>query len=85
MTRAIRRGLAVAIVLFGATLGRAQTTTGEILGTVTDASGAVVPGAEVTLLRVATGERRQTKTDASQPHQKKASANQVWPKSYGFA
>ncbi|MCC6858905.1 MAG: TonB-dependent receptor [Bryobacterales bacterium] len=40
----------------------AQTTSTEILGTVTDASGAVVPGATVVLLRVATGERRETTT-----------------------
>ena len=41
----------------------AQTTSTEVLGTVTDATGAVVPGADVTLLRIATGERRQTKSD----------------------
>jgi hypothetical protein len=33
----------------------AQTTSTEILGTVTDPSGAAVPGATVTILRVATG------------------------------
>jgi len=43
----------------------AQTTSTEVLGTVSDATGAVVPGSEVSLLRVATGEKRQTKTDSS--------------------
>ncbi|MBM3736806.1 MAG: carboxypeptidase regulatory-like domain-containing protein [Acidobacteria bacterium] len=43
----------------------AQTTSTEVLGTVTDSSGAVVAGADVTLLRVSTGERRVTKTDGA--------------------
>ncbi len=43
----------------------AQTTSTEILGTVTDASGALVTGARVTLLRVDTGERRTATTSGS--------------------
>src|SRR2546421_11447078 len=43
----------------------AQTTSTEVLGTVTDSSGGVIPGAKVTLLRVATGERRESVTDTS--------------------
>jgi hypothetical protein len=43
----------------------AQTTSTEVLGTVTDATGAVVPNAEVVLLRVATGEKRLVKTDTT--------------------
>ena len=42
------------LVCFPAT---SQTTSTEILGTVTDSSGAVVSCAKVTLLRAATGER----------------------------
>jgi hypothetical protein len=43
----------------------AQTVSTEVLGTVTDATGAVIPGVKVTLLRVATGERRESATDAA--------------------
>jgi len=43
----------------------AQTTSTEILGTVSDQSGAVIAGAKVTMLRVATGEKRETTTNAS--------------------
>ena len=46
--------------LLACVLAPSQTTSTEILGLVTDPSGAVVPDARVTLLRVATGERRQT-------------------------
>ncbi len=42
----------------------AQTTSTEVLGTVTDGSGAVVPNTKLTLLRVATGERRQAVTNS---------------------
>ena len=40
-----------------AAVAAAQTTSTEILGTITDPSGAVVVGAKISLLRVATGER----------------------------
>src|SRR2546425_204542 len=43
----------------------AQTTSTEILGTVTDATGAAIPGATVTIVRVATGEKRETTTTDS--------------------
>lgn len=41
----------------------AQTTSTEVLGTITDTSGALIPGARVTLRRVATDEKRQAVTD----------------------
>jgi carboxypeptidase family protein/TonB-dependent receptor-like protein len=43
----------------------AQAVTGTILGTVTDSSGAVVPGATVTLTNTATGVSRTVVTDSS--------------------
>src|ERR1700736_3880314 len=43
--------------------GRSQTTSTEILGSVTDTSGAVVPGATVTITRVSTGETRSAVTN----------------------
>ena len=52
-------------VVFFATFIAAQTTSTEILGTVTDSTGAVVPAARVTLIRVATNERRETLTNTS--------------------
>ena len=45
------------------TPAQAQTTAGTILGTVTDAGGAVVPGATVTLTNQDTGFIRETVTD----------------------
>src|ERR1700730_4906993 len=44
--------------------GRAQTFRGTILGTVTDTTGAVVPGATVTIRNVNTGLVRTTETQA---------------------
>ena len=43
----------------------AQSTFGEILGTVHDSSGAVVQGAQVTLVNTGTSTKRTAKTDAN--------------------
>jgi len=57
----IARSLVVYLFLaIGASL--AQTTSTEITGAVSDATDAVIPGARVTLHRLATGERRTTTT-----------------------
>ena len=42
-----------------------QATTGAIVGTVTDPSGSVIPGAEVTITNTATNQSRTDKTDSA--------------------
>jgi outer membrane receptor protein involved in Fe transport len=54
-----RLGLILAILLFAGAAG-AQTFRGGIIGTITDASGAVVPGAKITATDVATSVSQQT-------------------------
>ncbi|HEY9137571.1 MAG TPA: TonB-dependent receptor [Terriglobus sp.] len=61
----LARAAVVLSVLGGAGLAHAQLTTADILGTVTDASGAVVPNATVTLKSLATNQSRVGTTDAS--------------------
>jgi len=51
--------------LFTASAAHAQLTTSDILGTVTDATGAVVPNAVVTVRNLGTSETRTGKTDGS--------------------
>jgi hypothetical protein len=51
------------LLLIGCTLSVAQTITGSITGTVTDAGGAVVSGATVTATSVATGALVSTQTN----------------------
>jgi hypothetical protein len=64
--------LVMAIMLalaLGSTNGRAQSTQGDILGTVKDGNGAVVPGATVTLTNADEGIVRTAKTSASGDYQ----------------
>lgn len=51
------------IILLSIDATRAQTTTATLSGTVTDAQGATVAGASVTVLNPATGQQRQTVTN----------------------
>jgi len=55
-------GIAVALALTAGVAVRAQVTTADIVGRVTDNTGAVLPGATVTVQHVATGVVRTTVT-----------------------
>jgi len=57
-------GVWVAVLLLLAATAAAQTTTSTIEGTVTDASGGVIPGAEVTVRGGMLGAERRATTDA---------------------
>src|SRR5262245_56370210 len=54
--------LCLILVVF-ATMGQAQVTTGRIQGTVTDAQGGVVPGAEIKVVNKQTGQTLDTLTN----------------------
>jgi outer membrane receptor protein involved in Fe transport len=57
--------VALAVILPLSALAQSQATGGAVEGTVTDESGAVLPGATVTLKNPATGLTRETPTDPS--------------------
>ncbi|MBI4458891.1 MAG: TonB-dependent receptor, partial [Acidobacteria bacterium] len=54
----------VVCLLAGQTVALAQVTTGTILGTVADPTGAVIPGSTITIRNVETGITRTVATDA---------------------
>lgn len=57
---------ALLLALFsGSMAANAQSNTGTILGTVSDQSGAVIPGAEVVITNLGTGQQRSITTNAS--------------------
>src|SRR5579859_6571714 len=64
MVMKLPRFALVFFLLFASTALIAQTFRGTILGTVTDASGAVVPAAKVSVVNTATGIERTTATSA---------------------
>src|SRR6201997_2440357 len=57
--------LAVSLLLIGLSLSTAQTITGTISGDVTDASGAVVAGATITVQNLGTNQKRTATTSKS--------------------
>ena len=59
------RGLVLSVILFSASLAVAQLTRGTITGTVTDQSGAAVPGTAITITNVETGFTREAETGAT--------------------
>ncbi|MFN7962214.1 MAG: TonB-dependent receptor [Thermoanaerobaculia bacterium] len=61
--RRLGTALALALLIPGVALAQAQATGGSIEGTVTDASGAVLPGVSVTVKSPATGLSRDVVTD----------------------
>jgi hypothetical protein len=65
ISRWLGRVLAVVLFLGFASLGVAQLDTGTISGTVTDPSGAAVPGAAITIRNVETGITRTSETNAA--------------------
>src|SRR5262245_12300657 len=56
--------LTVSLTLASAAVGFAQKTTGDITGSVTDATGGVLPGVTITARCEETGLARSTTTDA---------------------
>ena len=63
--RKMRAALCTALLCTATAVASAQTVTGTIRGSVTDPSGAVVPGSEVTATNVNTGVKTRTTTDKS--------------------
>ena len=69
LARGPRFVLGSAFLLGTASAGFAQLTTADILGTVTDATGAVISGASVTIVNLDTNEQRTAMTNASGEYQ----------------
>src|SRR3954452_12101667 len=63
LTKSLVRSFALS--LFASSLGLGQITTGTILGSVEDPTGALVPGAQVAVKQLSTGETRNTTTNAN--------------------
>lgn len=62
-------GLAFALFLIGARPAQAQLTTADIVGTITDSTGAVVPNANIALANAATGNKRAATSNGTGDYQ----------------
>ena len=69
MQKRITIALTIASVLFLTAAAHAQNIFGSIVGTVSDSSGAVLPGAHVTVSNIGTGEKREAVADAQGNYQ----------------
>src|SRR5712691_3500142 len=56
---------AVALLACGTAFSQSQISAGDIKGTVTDSTGAVLPGASVTVTNIETGVERSLVTDST--------------------
>jgi Carboxypeptidase regulatory-like domain len=66
---ALIRGMLICSIAIAIFPLRAQTFYGSIVGAVTDSTGAMLPGATVTVINLGTAERRNAVTDASGNYQ----------------
>src|SRR5260370_694218 len=65
LRRAFAFGLIALCASFVARVGQAQLTTGEVIGTVVDTNGAVIPGAKVTLTNTGTNVAAHTMSNGT--------------------
>jgi len=65
LTLSVSVCLGMGLLLVAPKILAQQVTTGQILGSVTDSSGAVIPGAKVTITNTATGIAKTTVTNSS--------------------
>ncbi len=65
LSRTAHRAVLTMALMGGASIAHAQLTTADILGTVTDSTGAAVPGAQVQVKNLGTNDTRNGVTDGS--------------------
>ena len=63
ISRRLRHFVVMIAMLFAASYGACQISTGAFNGTVTDSTGAVIEGATVTIINTETNVQRSTRTN----------------------